>query len=65
MEKKMVSETKTTNETSDQQPNSIIPWLILIVLIVLVCCCCAVVISGWFLGDLVLQTFEQILQGYY
>ena len=61
----MVSEYETTNETTEPQRKSFIPWLILIVFIVLLCCCCAFIFSGWIFGDLVLETFEEIMGGYY
>lgn len=61
----MVSEYETTSETTEPERKSFIPWLILIALIVLVCCCCSIIISGWFLGDMFLENFEQFLGGNY
>jgi flagellar basal body-associated protein FliL len=61
----MVSDYETTNDTTEPQRKSFIPWLILIVLIILLCCCCVFIISGWFFGDMVLETFEQLMGGYY
>lgn len=61
----MVSENEVTYETSESNRKSFVPWLVLIVIIVLLCCCCAFIISGWFLGDIVLLTFEEIFGGYY
>jgi hypothetical protein len=61
----MDSEFETINETAEPQKKSFVPWLILIVLIVLLCCCCTFIISGWIFGDLLLETLDQLMGGYY
>jgi hypothetical protein len=61
----MGTEFDNVSEVSEPKQKSFVPWIIGIVIIILLCCCCAFIISGWFLGDIVIQIFEDLFVGIY